>query len=107
VLLSEAITRGMARAKQDAPQVTEDMLAFTCERCGRGLSATQTVVTRKPGEVMYACPDDAAALVTIHANDYAFHEGDVTISVGGDRIAWWEFVNSDDPGPGTQPHSGD
>jgi hypothetical protein len=95
-LLSETINRHMARVGRDAPRVVEGMLTFMCLRCSRALSAAQTVVVRKPGEVVYACPDDNATLVTIHADDYVFSDGDLTIRVGAEQVAWWEFVSPDD-----------
>jgi hypothetical protein len=103
-LLSEAINRHMAFGR-DVPQtrVTEGMLTFACLRCDRTLSAAQTVVTRNPGEVVYTCPHDDATLVTIQTSgtprgvwDYSFSEGELTIRVGDEQVAWWEFVGGDD-----------
>jgi hypothetical protein len=109
-LLSEAITRHMAATYVAPPvRVTEDLLTFTCRRCGRTLSAAQALITRNPGKVAYSCPDDGATFVTIHGPrrgsahaapwDYHFSEVDLTIRVGAEQVAWWDFVHSADPDP--------
>jgi hypothetical protein len=46
---------------------------------------------------MYLCPNDGGLLVTIQDQAYSFHEGELTITVGGDEFDWWDFVNGDAP----------
>jgi hypothetical protein len=91
-LMSDAINAGLT-STGEAPvtPITEDALTFKCLRCGRMLSAAQTVVTRSPTEVVYECPHDAARLVTIHDRDYSFQDGDLRIRVGNEEVDWWDY----------------
>jgi hypothetical protein len=96
-LLSDAIN-GHISSVGDAPSppVTEERLSFECTRCGRTMNATETVVTRTPGEVVYSCADDGARLVTIKPRDYYFTDGGLTIRVGDQDVDWWEYINAVD-----------
>jgi hypothetical protein len=97
VLLSEVINRHIAFGRGAPPvNVTEAMLTFECLRCGRALSAAETVVARSPSAIAYLCPHDEATLVTIHPRDYQFTDGDLTIRVGDEEVPWWDFARRRD-----------
>jgi predicted RNA-binding Zn-ribbon protein involved in translation (DUF1610 family) len=94
MLASEALSIGLGTP------LTEEMVAFTCDRCGRTINARDASIIRQDTEVKYACPHDRASLGTVTGTgrgDLGFEgHADFAINLGGTWVAWSEFVERDD-----------
>jgi predicted RNA-binding Zn-ribbon protein involved in translation (DUF1610 family) len=94
MLASEALSVGVGTP------LTEEMVAFTCDRCGQTTSARDALITRRGAEVKYACPHDGTSLGTVTGTgrggpDFAGYV-DLAIQLDGTWVAWSEFVERDD-----------
>ena len=94
MLASEALSIGTGT------RLTEEMVAFTCDRCGQTTNARDASITRHGTEVKYACPHDGTGLGTVTGTGrgdlgFAGH-ADFAIQLDGTWVAWSEFVERDD-----------
>src|SRR2546423_8529414 len=55
MLASEVLSIGIGTP------LTEEMVAFTCDRCGQTTNARDASITRQGTEVKYACPHDGTS----------------------------------------------
>jgi predicted RNA-binding Zn-ribbon protein involved in translation (DUF1610 family) len=82
-------------------RLTDEMVAFTCDRCGQVTTAREASITRQGAEVKYACPRDGTSLGTVTGIGradlgFAGHV-DFAVQLDGAWIAWSEFVERDEP----------
>ena len=89
-LLSEAMNRHSGRAP-----VTEEMLVFTCLRCGHDVAAIDATIARSSEEVVYSCPRDGATFVSIHEDGYHFIDASMAVQIEGSTLDWWHFVTAE------------
>jgi hypothetical protein len=96
MLLSEAINRS-AGAREHGVTVTEQHLIFVCDRCGRSTTAKDAEVGHPGADVVYSCPTDKATLARVKAHGvYSFDDGQLTIKIAAEQVAWQDFLASID-----------
>lgn len=78
MLLSEAINLHLHALKRD-PTVTEQMVIFSCEACGRSVAAEDAVLSRDGIDTLYGCPHDHAVFARVSGGEAGRGGGDVAI----------------------------
>jgi hypothetical protein len=99
VLLSEALNKA-ARAVRRDTEVTEEMIIFSCEACGRSVSAKDAAISRDGEDVLYGCPHDGAPFGRVRGvpfgssagYDFHFHIDGPMIRCRDGEVEWWELL---------------
>jgi predicted RNA-binding Zn-ribbon protein involved in translation (DUF1610 family) len=94
MLVSEALSIGVEA------HLTEEMVAFTCERCGQVTTAQEASVTRQGTEVSYACPTDGSSFGIVQGEgrgNWGFESPvEFAIQLDGAWVEWSELVERSD-----------
>jgi len=92
VLVSESISLVVGTP------LTEEMVAFTCGRCGQTWIARDASIARHGADVTYACSRDGSAFATVRGGEPGRRDGDLAgyvdlaIQRDGAWIGWSEVV---------------
>lgn len=91
IRLSEVMNRG----SRTMP-VTEDLLTFTCTKCGLVLTADQATVGAEGEALVSSCPRDGARFATVGPRDIAFMDALITVQAAGAEVDWYDFMTATD-----------
>jgi hypothetical protein len=104
MLLSESINEHARVMHRSRAAITEGMLAFSCQRCGRSFNADEIAVTRRADRDVYRCPTDGVDLVRVGVGEMGHGGGDVEVDqaervrvrLDTEEVDWMDFLERSD-----------